>query len=260
MPGDRGQLRQQRLQQPQVAEVLAVRGGVLADQHQLADALRGQPGGLGQQLVGRPGDERAAEGRDRAERAAPVAAGGDLERGDRAESPSRRRSTGGVQARHRPPRTRARAPTPRGRLPLDRRDRQQRAPVARGVCGRRARRRARRRAARRCPRRRRSRARRRPRAGCRPAPRRTARPGSRPRRPSGRASAAASSVSIESFLALATNAQVLTSDDVGVVVLGELPAVGGQPARRAPRSRPRCGHSRGSPAQHDGNGTRGRAY
>ena len=81
---DRGELRQQLLQQPGVAEVLAVRGGVLADQDQLADALLGQPLRLGEQLVGRAGDERAAEGGDGAERAAPVAAAGQLERGDRA--------------------------------------------------------------------------------------------------------------------------------------------------------------------------------
>ena len=45
-PGDPrhgGQPRQQPVQRAPVAEVLAVRGGVLADQHQLADALLGQP-------------------------------------------------------------------------------------------------------------------------------------------------------------------------------------------------------------------------
>ena len=43
----RSQLGQQRLEQPQVAEVLAVGRGVLADQEQLADALLGQPARLG---------------------------------------------------------------------------------------------------------------------------------------------------------------------------------------------------------------------
>ena len=40
---DRGELRQQLLQRAQVAQVLAVGGGVLADQHQLGDARGGQP-------------------------------------------------------------------------------------------------------------------------------------------------------------------------------------------------------------------------
>ncbi len=81
---DGGELRQQLLQRARVAQVLAVRGGVLADQHQLADAGLGQPLGLGEQLVGGTGDERAAERRDRAERAAPVAAARELQRGHRA--------------------------------------------------------------------------------------------------------------------------------------------------------------------------------
>src|SRR5215470_10230863 len=40
-----------RLQQPQVAQVLPVGGGVLADQDELAHALGGQPGGLGDQVL-----------------------------------------------------------------------------------------------------------------------------------------------------------------------------------------------------------------
>ncbi len=42
-PVDGGQLGQQRLEEPQVAEVLAVRRGVLPDQEELADALARQP-------------------------------------------------------------------------------------------------------------------------------------------------------------------------------------------------------------------------
>src|SRR6185437_6073037 len=75
------QLGQHRLKQPQVAEVLAVGGRVLADEHQLAHAVAAKPGGLLEQFVRPPGDERATEGRDRAERAAAVATGGDLQRG-----------------------------------------------------------------------------------------------------------------------------------------------------------------------------------
>src|SRR6266568_4987391 len=52
---DRGELRQQLLQQPRVAEVLAVGDGVLADEHELAYPVAGQPRGLGEQLVGRAG-------------------------------------------------------------------------------------------------------------------------------------------------------------------------------------------------------------
>ena len=97
---------------------------------------------------------------------------------------------------------------------------------------------------------RRSRAPRRPRAAPRPARRRTARPGSRPRRPPGRRpvafrSAAASSVSTESFLALSTKPQVLTSTasaSSGSSTSRKPPARAGPPA---PRSRPRCGRNPG---------------
>ena len=82
--GHGGQFRQQCLQQPQVAQVLAVRSRILADQQQLAHALAGQPPGLGHEVARWPGDERAAEGGDGAEAAAAVAPGGDLERGDHA--------------------------------------------------------------------------------------------------------------------------------------------------------------------------------
>ena len=60
----RGQRGQQLLQQPEVAEVLAVGRGVLADQDDLTDALAGQPVRLGHQVLRRPGQERAAERRD----------------------------------------------------------------------------------------------------------------------------------------------------------------------------------------------------
>ena len=53
MPVDRGELGQQRLQQPDVAEVLAVGGVVLGDQHDLLDALLGQPAGLVEHVGGR---------------------------------------------------------------------------------------------------------------------------------------------------------------------------------------------------------------
>lgn len=81
-PLDVGELRQQRLQQPDVTEVLAVRGVVLGDQHDFLHALLGQPAGLPQHVRGAPRDEGAAEGRDGAEGAAAVAAGGELHRGD----------------------------------------------------------------------------------------------------------------------------------------------------------------------------------
>ncbi len=77
-----GQLGQQGLQQADVPEVLAVRGVVLGDQHDLLDALLGQPAGLLEHVRGTAGDEGAAEGGDSAEGAAAVAAGGELHRGD----------------------------------------------------------------------------------------------------------------------------------------------------------------------------------
>src|SRR5690606_6339492 len=81
---DGRQLGQQLLEQPQVAEVLAVGRGVLADQEDLTHAALGQPARLLDDLVRATGDERATEHRDRAEGAAPVAARGDLQRGPRA--------------------------------------------------------------------------------------------------------------------------------------------------------------------------------
>ena len=55
---DRGELGQQLLQRAQVAEVLAVGRRVLADQHQLGDALRGQPLRLAEHLGRRAGRRR----------------------------------------------------------------------------------------------------------------------------------------------------------------------------------------------------------
>ncbi len=79
-PVHRRQLAQQLFQQAQVTQVLAVGRGVLADQEGLLDALRDQPLGLGDHLVDRTGEVAAAEGGNRAEGAAPVAAGGELQR------------------------------------------------------------------------------------------------------------------------------------------------------------------------------------
>ncbi len=82
-PLDRRQLGQQGLEQPQVAEVLAVGGGVLADQEQLPGTLVGQPARLGEHVGGAAGHEGATKGRDGAERAPTVAAGSELERSHR---------------------------------------------------------------------------------------------------------------------------------------------------------------------------------
>ena len=90
---DGGELGQQGLEQTQVAEVLAVGRGVLRDQEQLADTLAGQPPRLGEHVGGSAAHERAAEGRDRAERAAAVAAAGQLERRQRAGLEPRRGGT-----------------------------------------------------------------------------------------------------------------------------------------------------------------------
>ena len=133
---DRGELGQQGLQQPQVAEVLAVRGGVLTDEDDLADALPGQPARLLQHLGGPPGDVRAAERRDRAERAPAVAAGGELERRGRAAAEpaaqharagGRRDALGQVRSRAVAGHVHVRAGA------LGRAERQQLAPVLRGV-------------------------------------------------------------------------------------------------------------------------------
>lgn len=69
---------QQGLEQPQVTEVLAVRRGVLADQEQLPTA--GEPAGLAEDVGRTTGHERAAERRDRAERAPSVTPARELQR------------------------------------------------------------------------------------------------------------------------------------------------------------------------------------
>ena len=129
---DGGQLGQQLLEQREVAEVLAVRRRVLADEEQLAHALLPQPARLGDDVGGPARDERPAEHRDRAERAPPVAAAGDLQRRPRARVEPRAHELLAVvawpgHARRRPGGTRA----------VDRRQRQQHAPVgaARGDVG-----------------------------------------------------------------------------------------------------------------------------
>lgn len=141
---DVGELGQQGLQQPDVAEVLAVRGVVLGDQHDLLDALLGQPAGLAQHVGGAAGDEGAAEGRDGAEGAPAVAAGGQLHRGDgagaeaateRGARPGDRsdafREVGGGRSDL----LRVPGQGHRGVLPFGGADREELAPVARGVRG-----------------------------------------------------------------------------------------------------------------------------
>ncbi len=128
--GHRRQRRQQADQRARAArQVLAVGGGVLAHQHHLADPLPRQPRRLAQHVVRGPGDERAAERRNRAERAPAVAPRGQLQRRVGLVRQPHPREVGhpGV-AGHRDV-------VDRGG-PLHRRDRQQRAPVDRDVRGR----------------------------------------------------------------------------------------------------------------------------
>ncbi len=137
---DLGQLRQQGLQQADVAEVLAVGGVVLGDQHDLLHALLRQPAGLVQDVAGAAGDEGAAEGGDGAEGAAPVAARGELDRGDRGpvQTAAQRRTGagGGRDALREVGRAVPGQRDGRGRLlAFGGADRQQLAPVARGVGG-----------------------------------------------------------------------------------------------------------------------------
>ena len=235
----RGQLGQQGLEQPQVAEVLAVGRGVLADQDELAHALVGEPARLGEDVGRAAGDERAAEARDRAEGAAPVAAGRQLERGDRPalEAAAQHGRAAGVAGQ-------ADVEQRRGLLAGDRAERQQLAAVRRRV-----------------------------RRHRRPVEHRLQvgrqvgvaveaehRVGlgqllgellavplgeaARPPRPWRRRRPAASRVSIESFFAEATKPQVLTTA-TSVGARRPRPASSRRPpaARRAPRSRPRCGRS-----------------
>src|SRR5699024_3560722 len=81
---DRGELGQKRLQEAYVAEVLAVGRGVLTDQEQLLHPLLCEPPRLLQDVAGASADEGAPEAGDRAERAAPVASAGQLQRRHRA--------------------------------------------------------------------------------------------------------------------------------------------------------------------------------
>ena len=189
----RRELRQHRLQQPQVTQVLAVRRGVLADQQQLAHPLLGQPAGLGQRRRpaaarrtprGTTGSRRRrSAGRSRTRsssgpRAAVEPAADDAGAARRGQPVRQVRCTAAV--------TRLIASRgSRGRA-VRRRERQQGAAGRRGTCD------AgplpaqdRVQAARRRRRRSRSPAPRRPRAARRPAARRTARPGSRPPPPRG---------------------------------------------------------------------------
>ena len=129
MPVDRAELGQQRLQQPQVAEVLAVRGGVLADQHQLADALPASQrasasisaGGRETNAPRNDGIAQKAQRRSQPEASFSGATGPAVEPAAQPEAsrgPARRSRV-------------ARPDAPRRRGRVDRGERQQRAPVAR---------------------------------------------------------------------------------------------------------------------------------
>ena len=183
-------------------------------------------------VVRRAGDERAAERRDRAERAAPVAARGELEVG----APARPTAASGPGRAPRRGRGRATSAAAAGRSTGEIGSSVRRSTGhvrGRGVAAEHvvepfAR----------APGRRRSRARHRPRAGCRPAPCRSARPGSRRRPPWRRSRAtsdAASRVSIESFLACSTKPQVLTTMTSGAS--GPLPSASTS-SQPLPASRP----------------------
>ena len=202
---DGGELGQQRLEEADVAEVLAVGRGVLADQEQLAGTLGGQPAGLLDHLGRAAADEGAAEARDRAEGAAAVAATGELEARGRTlveADPQAGRRVAGDASRGVSWRCVTGLIGSSWRRSLGTWDWWARRPGSPG-------------AARRCRGSRRTRAPRRPRAGSRRGRRRTSRRGSPTAttarvRPESLRSAASSSVSTESFLACSTNPQVLT--------------------------------------------------
>ena len=78
---DAAQAAQQLGEHPPAVEVDAVVGRVLRNDHQLPDALRGQFAGLFLQLLHRDGDVAAADERDGAVAALPVAAFGNLQVG-----------------------------------------------------------------------------------------------------------------------------------------------------------------------------------
>ena len=239
MPGDRRQLGQHRLEQPQVAEVLAVGRGVLADEEQLLDAVL-RPASAPRRGRRRAGARRTRRGTSGWRRTR--SAGRSRWRSSAAPTAGRRAGPGSPAAR-------TRAPAPRSSRRRRLVQHAARADGARGVgrrapwpgsatgrpCwraagdsgsslrrsdghvrGRRVPVEDRRSGGWTCRRRSRTRAPRRPRAARRRAARRTARPGSRRRRPPGCGrsslrSDASSSASIESFLACSTKPQVLTT-------------------------------------------------
>src|SRR5690606_41254899 len=81
-PGDCGEPGQELLQCPHITQVLAVGGGVFADQEEFADALSSEPFGFAEDVLRLAGEVGAPEGGDGAERAAAVAPRGDVEVGD----------------------------------------------------------------------------------------------------------------------------------------------------------------------------------
>ena len=172
-PVDGGQLGQQRLQQAQVAEVLAVGGGVLRDQEQLPGSLR-RPASGPRRARRRAGARRTSRGRPGSRRR--CSAGRSRRPASAAPSVRRRAATLRRSDRVRAG-TPARRPAPPGRSAA--------AGAGPAACaGAGSRRPGSSAAGRRCRGSRRSRARRRPPAARWPARRRTARPGSpRPPRP-----------------------------------------------------------------------------
>ena len=249
---DRGQLGQQRLEQPQVAEVLAVRRGVLADQEQLAHALLGQPAASASDLVGRPA-RRTSRGRTGSRRTSSAG----RSRRPASAAPSGRRRAGGAAARGpvagawpgqrdvgRGAAAGARRPGEIGSSS---------APVLRACAGAAPRRPGSTQPRARCRGSRRSRAPRRPRAATRRAPRRSARPGSRRRRRPGRPvlEVGGRQQGVDRVLLGRLDEAAGVDHDRRRRRSGRRPADSRRPraGRRAPRSRPRCGRSRGSPAR-----------
>ena len=78
-PRDRPELGKELLEGSGVSEILAVGRGVLADQHEFAHPVTGQPLGLGHDVGSRARHEGATERRDRAEGAPAVTTGRDLQ-------------------------------------------------------------------------------------------------------------------------------------------------------------------------------------
>src|SRR5690606_29719896 len=123
--------------------VLAVGGGVFADQEEFADALSSEPFGFAEDVLRLAGEVGAPEGGDGAERAAAVAPRGDFEVGDgtAGEPQARNRGpgSGGDPVRQRGdllPEGEVSGHVVLGRLgAVDRGDGQQGATVPRGVRG-----------------------------------------------------------------------------------------------------------------------------